>query len=154
VISNVLIFILLVQPALSLASDSLEAIKYLPKGKACQVSGQPYRCFDLEECKLLLKFDQEFFVFERENEELKKINSDYEQIIIDKNQQLELQYDNYLIMSSERDRITDKWMVSDMELQSTKADKAWWRSVAFLGTGAGILVGVIGGFIIHSIISK
>jgi len=154
VISNVLVIFLLLQSSVALAADSLDYyVHYLPPGKSCVVSGEQFRCFNFDETKLLLKFDRDMYALEMENEELSKINKDYVLILDKKDKQLELQYDNYIIMVSDRDRLSDKWSVTDMQLQSERASKEWWKSVAFWGTGTGVLIGVITGMIIHAAVN-
>ena len=144
----------LVLPPASFADDTIPFdynVKYLPKGRMCQ---ENFRCFTLIETKQLVILDLEHHALTLDNEELKKIQDELDHKILLLNKQIELNYDNYITMLSDRDRLSKKWEKSDEQLQNAEADKSWWRSMAFLGTGVGILVGIIGGFIINSAVSK
>lgn len=151
VTSYVLCLSLLLQPLVALADTPLEyTIHYLPKGKALKVNSKQYRCFDFEETKLLLKFDRELFTCEMELSETTSIKEKCDLIILEKSKHLELSHENYLTILNDRDRISEKWIKTDKQLQNAIADKEWWRSLTFIGIGVGILGGIIGGMIIHA----
>lgn len=129
-------------------------VRYIPSGHACGIAGQNYRCFTLDESKQLIIADYHLSLSDKVIQEKNAIIQSQTQIIVDKDKQLELSIDNYTIVANDRDRLSDKWAKTDEQLQNASADKDWWRSVAFIGTGVGILVGVIGGYTLHTVLSK
>jgi len=141
-----ILVLLLSLPAL--ADPVSYRLKIIPKGER----KDQLQCFTLEEYKQLLVVDHELFTKRQES----LVQQTKIKLLRESNQnlqeQVKLVLDNVRIESQEKDRLTEKWIETDRQLQEEKAKGApMWSWVLGIGggaallTAAGILIGVYAG---------
>lgn len=81
----------------------------IPLGKPCQVDGERFQCFTLDEMKELLMLEQELRYFETSYIDMfKKVDLLEQQVQLQEVQIFELE-EQKLILKGERDRLYSKW---------------------------------------------
>lgn len=129
-------------------------IQYIPKGRPCVYAGENFRCFNLGETRLLFKFDFDYGNLLGQNKNYELLTTNQAKQLVDRQKQLELMADMHTILKADYDRLSEKWIKTDKELQDQKAKTDFWRSITFLGISGGLAVGVVGGVLLGKAIGK
>ena len=116
------------------------SFKVLPKGEQCGES----RCFSLDQFKLLIQYDSELNTLRAQAELKIEVVDSYKEMIKNLSAQVKLSLDSMTILQSEVRRISDKWVMTDKQLQECEASAPLWPwIIAGLGGVALVVAAVL-----------